>query len=159
MLERHQQITDTREYEGGTMKHYMSCLLLMLMLTGCSPSRFQLTVDEYVAAAPGVSLGMSKEEVNEILKPSQQRLRNTEIKHSDIYEKEGVLVEILYFRSGWQNDGLTTDDEFTPYLFNDGKLVAVGWAVLGGPKSQGQTTSETNVYTHTWGYWPGTIVY
>jgi hypothetical protein len=159
MLERHQQITDTREYEGGIMKHYMSYLLLMLMLTGCSPSRFQLTVDEYVAAAPGVSLGMSKEEVNEILKPSQERLKNTEIKHSDIYEKEGVLVEILYFRSGWQNDGLTTDDEFTPYLFNDGKLVAVGWAVLGGPKSQGQTTSETNVYTHPWGYWPGTIVY
>jgi hypothetical protein len=142
------------------MKHFMSCLLLVLMLTGCAPSRYQLTVDEYVAAAPKVSLGMSKEEVIDILKPSQQRLKNTEIKQSDIYEKDGVLVEILYFRSGWQHDGLTTDDEFTPYLFNDGKLVAVGWAVLGGPKSQGQATSDTKVYTHqTWGYWPGIIIY
>ena len=141
------------------MKHCMSCLLLMLMLTGCAPSRSQFTVDEYVASAPKVSLGMSKEEVKEILKPSQQRLKNTEIKHSDIYDKEGVLVEILYFRSGWQDDGLTTDDEFTPYLFNDGELVAVGWAVLGGPKSQGQATSETKVYNNTWRYWPGTIIF
>lgn len=141
------------------MKHYASCLLLMLMLTGCAPSRYQLTVDEYVAAAPKVSLGMSKEEVKEILKPTQQKLKNTEIKHSDMYDKEGVLVEILYFRSGWQHDGLTTDDEFTPYLFNDGELVSVGWAVLGGPKSQGQATFETNAYNNTWRYWPGIIIF
>ena len=39
-------------------------------------------------------------------------------------------------------DGLTTDDEFTPYIFNNGKLVGIGWQVLGGPKSQGQATSD-----------------
>jgi hypothetical protein len=132
----------------------------MLILVGCAPSRYQLTIDEYVSAAPKIKLGMSKEEVKEILNPSQQRLKNAEIKLPDIYDKEGVLVEILYFRSGWQHDGLTTDDEFTPYLFNDGKLVGVGWTVLGGPKSQGQATSDTKVFTHhTWGYWPGIIVY
>ena len=85
----------------------------------------------------------------EILQPSQSRLSNTEVKQPDMYKKEGVLVEILYFRSGWQSDGLTTDDEFTPYLFNDGKLVAIGWVILGGAKSQGQTTPETNVHTTT----------
>jgi hypothetical protein len=131
----------------------------MFMLTGCAPSRIQLTIDEYVTAAPKVSLGMSKQEVIDILKPSQQRLKNTEIKLSDIYDKEGVLVEILYFRSGYQHDGLTTDDEFTPYLFNDNKLVGVGWTVLGGPKTQGQATSDTKIITQTWGYWPGIIVY
>ena len=159
-LQTRQQINNTSEFGGDIMKQFMSCLLLTLILMGCAPSRYQLTIDEYVAAAPRVSLGMSKEEVKEILNPSQQRLKNTEIKHSDIYDKEGVLVEILYFRSGWQHDGLTTDDEFTPYLFNDDKLVAVGWAVLGGPKSQGQATSDTKVITHhTWGYLPGIIVY
>jgi hypothetical protein len=159
-LRTNQEIANISEFGGGIMKHFMSCLLLVFILIGCAPSRFQVTVDEYVAAAPKVSLGMSKEQVIEILKPSQQGLKNTEIKHPDIYEKDGVLVEILYFRSGWQDDGLTTDDEFTPYLFNDGKLVAVGWAVLGGPKSQGQATSDTKVFTHqTWGYWPGIIVY
>lgn len=126
-------------------------LLLLLLIGGCtSPTtHIQLTVDDYMSAAPNIVLGMSKAEVNEILKPSQRRLSNTEIKQPDIYKKDGVLVEVLYFRSGWQSDGLTTDDEFTPYLFNDGKLVAIGWATLGGPKSHGQTTPQTNVHTTT----------
>jgi hypothetical protein len=53
-----------------------------------------------------------------------------QIKQPDRYVKDGVNVEIIYFRSGWQSDGLTTDDEFTPYLFNDGKLVAISTATL-----------------------------
>lgn len=122
---------------------------LVLALTGCAASPYQLTVDDYIRAAPAVSLGMTKNQVINILQPSQQRLSNTEIKHPDMYKKDGVLVEILYFRSGWQSDGLTTDDEFTPYLFNDGKLVSVGWATLGGAKSQGQASSTTNVHTTT----------
>jgi len=123
--------------------------LLSLSISACVTSPYKLTVDDYMAAAPRVTLDMSKEEVIKILQPSQKRLSNTEIKQPDMYKKDGVLVEILYFRSGWQSDGLTTDDEFTPYLFNDGKLVAKGWAILGGPKSQGQTTPETNVHTTT----------
>jgi hypothetical protein len=48
-------------------------------------------------------------------------------------------------RSARQPDGLTTDDEFTPYIFNDGRLVGIGWQVLGGPKTQGQATSDTYI--------------
>lgn len=131
-----------------------------VLLAGCevATSPYQLTVDDYMNAAPAVSLGMSKLQVVEILQPTQRRLSNTEIKQPDMYTKEGVLVEILYFRSGWQSDGLTTDDEFTPYLFNDGNLVAVGWAVLGGARSQGQTTPQTNVNTTTIVN-PTTIIY
>ena len=133
---------------------------LFFAITGCATviSPYQLTVDDYMLAAPKVSLDMTKSQVVEILQPSQQRLKNTEIKQPDMYKKNDVLVEILYFRSGWQSDGLTTDDEFTPYLFNDGKLVAVGWAVLGGAKSQGQTTPQTNVQTTTVVN-PTTIIY
>lgn len=120
-------------------------LSLIAVLGGCALSPYQATVDDYVLVAPSVSLDMTKAEVISILQPSQRRLRNTEIKQSDMYKKNGVLVEILYFRSGWQSDGITTDDEFTPYLFNDGKLVAKGWAILGGAKSQGQ--APTNVST------------
>ena len=143
------------------MKHCIGFIIFISLFAGCGPSRYQLTIDDYMAEAPKVRLGMSIEEVKRILEPSQQRLKNTEIKHSEMYEKEGVFVEILYFRSGWQFDGITTDDEFTPYLFNDGKLVAVGWAILGGPKSHAQAAPETNVYTDTfrYWYWPRTIIY
>ena len=133
-------------------------LFVSLIMSGCVVSPYKQTVDDYIAAAPRVSLGMSKAEVIEILQPSQKRLSSTEIKQPDMYKKDGVLVEILYFRSGWQSDGLTTDDEFTPYLFNDNKLVAKGWAILGGPKSQGQAAPETNVHTTTI-VRPTTIIY
>lgn len=118
--------------------------ILILLISGCATT-YEMTVNDYVAAAPKIELGMSKQQVLQIMTPTQSRLTNTEIKHPDKYIKEGVKVEIIYFRSGWQSDGLTTDDEFTPYLFNDGKLVAIGWAILGGPKSQGQASSTTNI--------------
>jgi len=137
---------------------FVGLLFISLMVSGCIVSPYKQTVDDYIAVAPKVSLGMTKAEVIEILQPSQKRLSSTEIKQPDMYKKDGVLVEILYFRSGWQSDGLTTDDEFTPYLFNDNKLVSKGWAILGGAKSQGQASSETNVHTTTI-VRPTTIIY
>ncbi len=119
-------------------------LFLLLLFIGCLP--YHSSIDEYNRAAPRVKLGMSKSEVLDILGHSQRRLSNTEIKQPDIFKENGVLVEILYFRSGWQDDGLTTDDEFTPYLFKDEKLISIGWEVLGGPKTQGQAVPQKNIY-------------
>ena len=124
------------------MKKYL-ILATIILTTGCV-SPYKATVDDYLFAYENVVLGMSVKEVKEILEPSQRRLSTTQIKLSDKYEKEGVLVEIHYFRSGWQSDGITTDDDFTPYLFNDGRLVAIGWQVLGGAKSQGQVVPRVN---------------
>jgi len=123
-------------------------LALLIFLSGCAGSPYQLTVDDYMAAYPKISLGMTKQEVARILTPSQIRLSSSEIKQPDMYKKEGVMVDILYFRSGWNSDGLTTDDEFTPYVFNDGKLVAVGWQFIGGAKSQGQSRDSTTVIVY-----------
>ena len=125
------------------MKKYL-IIATIILITGCGVSPYKATVNDYLSAYINIELGMSVEEVKAILDPSQTRLSNTEIKLSDKYEKEGVLVEIHYFRSGWQSDGITTDDEFTPYIFNDGILVAIGWQVLGGAKSQGQVVPRTN---------------
>lgn len=126
------------------MKVILIIFCLTLMVFGCATS-WELTVDDYMKAAPQISLGDTKEKVISILQPTQRRLRNTEIKQLDKYMKVGVLVEILYFRSGWQSDGITTDDEFTPYIFNDGKLVAIGWQYIGGPKSQGQASDDNTI--------------
>ena len=128
-------------------------LVATITLVACASmdSKIQRTVDDYVAAAPKVSLGMTKAQVVELLQPSQSRLRNTDIRQPDMFTKEGTLVEILYFRSGWQdNENFTTDDEFTPYVFKDGKLAAVGWVTLGGPKSQAQARSNASENTTIW---------
>ncbi len=112
------------------MKALIVSPLLFMLLACTSVSVYEQTVDDYMLVAPNVELGMNRQRVVEILTPSQRRLGNTEVKQADKYAKDGVNVEILYFRSGWQSDGFTTSEEFTPYIFNDGKLVAIGWATL-----------------------------
>lgn len=42
----------------------------------------------------------------------------------------GQLIEVYYFRSGNIPDGRITNEEFTPYVFIDGTLMAVGWMAL-----------------------------
>jgi hypothetical protein len=117
----------------------------VFVLTGCVGMQIDSAIGKYESAADQVSLGDSKEKVLAILAPTQEGVPTAARKSSDKYLKDGVKVEIYYMRSVRQPDGLTTDDEFTPYTFNNGKLVGIGWQVLGGPKSQGQATSDTYI--------------
>ena len=112
-------------------------LLGALLISGCVAS-ISTTIKEYEKVADQVNLGDSKARVLAVLNPTQAKLDTEYKKTPDRYIKNDVLVEIYYMRSGWQSDGLTTDDEFTPYIFNNGKLVGIGWAMLGGAKTQGQ---------------------
>ena len=59
------------------MKHCMGFITFILLFTGCGPSRYQLTIDDYMAEAPKVSLGMSIEEVKRILKLQMPRILST----------------------------------------------------------------------------------
>jgi len=125
-------------------KKFLS-LLAALVFTSCVGMQIDSAISKYEAVADQVELGDKKDKVLTILLPTQKDLDNSRKKRPEKYIKEGVKVEIYYMRSARQPDGLTTDDEFVPYLFNDGKLVGVGWQVLGGPKTQGQATSDTYI--------------
>jgi len=80
-------------------------LLTVIFLGGCA-SPYQQTVDDYMAAYPQIDLGMSKEQVAGVLVSSQKRLSTSQIKQPDRYMKDGVAVDIVYYRSGWQSDGI-----------------------------------------------------
>ena len=124
------------------MKKYF-IIVLLLASTGCSG--IDKAINEYNIVAHKINLGDSKEKVLSILVPTQGSLSVREIKQPERYTKNGVKVDIYYFRTLRQPDGLTTDDEFTPYVFNDDKLVGIGWTVLGGPNTKGQVVPQTNV--------------
>lgn len=128
------------------MTHKIISAIACVFLASCA-STYETVVNEYVRAEPTVQLGMNSAQVTAILEPTQKGLTNSERKRPERYDKNGVAVEILYFRSGWNSDGITTDDEFTPYVFNDSKLVGIGWQTLGGPKSQGQAPANVRVST------------
>ena len=46
-----------------------------------------------------------------------------------------MLYEIAYIRSGNVKDDANTDDEYTPYLFQDRTLIGYGWSAVGGKKT------------------------
>ncbi len=97
------------------------------LLSGCVVSNpYSETVEDYVAAESRISLGMSIDEVDRVLAPTQHRLSLSERKRDKRFSKQGQEVLVRYYRSGWQPDGRLTDDEYTPYRFDDGKLTAIG---------------------------------
>lgn len=120
-------------------------VVLAVLTGGCAimqidntEQRIDSSVGLYWAAAASVKLGDSKEHVLATLAPTQTSLSPKERKQSDTFRQGDSIIEIQYFRSGRQPDGLTTDDEFTPYVFTDGVLTSIGWTSLGGPRSRGQ---------------------
>jgi hypothetical protein len=96
-----------------------------------------------------VNLGDSKNKVLSILLPTQENLPREAIRVPDRYLDGSTTVEIYYMRSGRQADGITTDDEYTPYVFKNGILAGIGWQQLGGAKSHGKVVPQTNVNTST----------
>ncbi|TEW53079.1 DUF3192 domain-containing protein [Psychromonas sp. RZ22] len=120
-------------------------LISALIIAGCSAMQIDAGISKYDTVADQIELGMTKQEALAVLSPTQESIPKSNRKRPEKYIKNDVKVEIYYMRSARQPDGLTTDDEFTPYLFNDGKLVGIGWQVLGGPKTQGQATSDTYI--------------
>jgi|TARA_R100000501_G_scaffold2927_2_gene6801 hypothetical protein len=130
------------------MRLLLVAIFCLFFLSGCGAAFY---IDQasarYDEVEHRVSLGDSKEEVLAVLMPTQEAVPRNSQKKPDRYIKDGVNVEIYYMRTGRQPDGITTDDEFTPYIFNDGNLVGVGWGLIGGPKSQGQATSSTYINT------------
>ena len=118
--------------------------ITLILLCGCGHA-IDYVIEDYKHAANYVSLGDSKEKVLQILSPSQAGLFSNERKMPEKFIKGSDKIEIHFMRSGRQADGLTTDDEFTPYYFKNGILVGIGWQQLGGPKTQGQVVPVTNV--------------
>lgn len=134
------------------MKLALVALSLLLTLSGCVQyldpvyQKIDSTLGKYKAVHNQVELGDSKEQVLGLLLPTQSELTSDLTKSADKFIRDGVRVEVHYMRSGWVQDGRSTDDEFTPYIFENGKLVAIGWQPLGGPKILSQTPpSNTTV--------------
>lgn len=120
------------------MKNYFKFLVLLLLLSGCASLKIDPAISRYQTIAPKVNLGDSKEQVLSLLLPTQEGVPGSAKKQPESFLKDGNTIEIYYFRSMRQPDGITTDDEFTPYVFTNGKLTSIGWTSLGGPQTHGQ---------------------
>lgn len=120
---------------------------MLLALNGCWHSdswKIKSALSKYKAVQSQIEIGDSKDKVLGIILPAQEGLTIELSKSPEKYVRDGVRTEIYYMRSGWVSDGRTTDDEFTPYVFENGKLTAIGWQTLGGPKVISQTSPSSS---------------
>ncbi|MCE5185137.1 MAG: hypothetical protein LLF76_03320 [Planctomycetaceae bacterium] len=121
------------------MKIQILCAMSVaaLLVSGCT-SQLEQAVDYYHQEAPRVQIGMDKEQVLSILEPTQETLPAGERRPPESYtDSNGQLIEIYFFRSNYYYyGGILTDDQFTPYVFTNGKLTAIGWSTLGGPRTE-----------------------
>lgn len=108
--------------------------LLIVVLSGCALQLAKSAMD-HETVRNQVQLGDSQERVLALLEPIERDIPPMYKRAPDefLIGKDRVLV--YYARSALHQDGLVTDDEFTPYVFRNGVLVAKGWAALGGPRS------------------------
>jgi len=125
------------------MKIIFLLAVLAISFSGCEG--VHSSIKKYYSVADQVQLGDSKEKVFGILVPTQVKLPYDEMKPADFYMEGEDFMEIHYFRSGRQPDNLTTDDEFTPYVFKNEVLIAIGWKTLGGPKSHGKVVPPADI--------------
>jgi len=128
------------------IKKMFTILTPIFMLSGCGISgQIDESISNYREVSHQISLGDSKAKVIPILEAAQEGVPVEWRKVTESYIKNGVTVVIYFARTLRQADDLLTDDEFTPYVFNNGKLVGIGWTLIGGARSQGRTTPVTNV--------------
>lgn len=123
-------------------------LALTLVLVACANNNIRSAIGSYEQVRDQIQLGQSKEQVLALLKPTQQGIDSRYLKAPEQYREDETHVEVYFFRSQSFNDGIVTDDEFTPYVFEDGVLTAIGWTAIGGPKTQAQTRDEEEIHVY-----------
>tara|TARA_Y100000748_G_C15397238_1_gene449965 strand:- start:191 stop:712 length:522 start_codon:yes stop_codon:yes gene_type:complete len=117
---------------------YLRGLFLLLILSGCYADTAML---EYSHRKHEVKLGDNINRALPILNQIQSTVPSSWLRPADQYMEKGKRYYVHYQRTGHTEDGVLTDDELTPYIFVDDTLVAIGWAVLGGPRTTGNAAA------------------
>lgn len=131
----------------------IAVLCTAILMSGCGliyRNDLKKAFREHEIISGGIRLGDKQEDVlgklDSIFYPTYGTKDKASKRTPDRFKKDGDLFEIHYYQSSWNDDGLTTDDEFTPYTFKNGALEAIGWEFLGGPKTKGMVRPQINNY-------------
>ncbi|MFC1699984.1 DUF3192 domain-containing protein [Candidatus Omnitrophota bacterium] len=97
------------------MKKIIISTCILFFLTGCA------------AVTRGIPAAIRRGRMNDL------KLKMTQAEVHDLmgkpYKTEAYPPnkEVWFYYTEWQMDGYTTDDEFTPIVFEDGAVVGWGW--------------------------------
>tara|TARA_R110002072_G_scaffold301408_1_gene481085 strand:+ start:1174 stop:1674 length:501 start_codon:yes stop_codon:yes gene_type:complete len=115
----------------SALKH-MALIIIVALMSACTtnyaaPARYAEVKDQ-------VDLGMTRYEFEQVMAPVNSGTLAHQKRTDETFTDNGRVFDIVYVRTGRIPDGIETDEEYTPYVFQDGVLVAFGWRAIGGMK-------------------------
>ena len=111
-------------------------ILICLGLVGCAVLSRQQIRYENRKNLLKLSVGMTKEEVFNVMGVGQPNPLDVTVMVHNPYKSETLragdkIFEVIYYYTDLKKDeGIITDDELTPLIFDEGKLIGWGWRFL-----------------------------
>jgi len=135
------------------MRKISLLLVLVLFLSGCavallgagaggvmvlSRKSVSQATEQNRKSLPKLNLGLSKEETLKIMGTKTVRAYQkgkaidiTNPYRTEILQGKDKTLEVVYYVTDVKkDDGAITDDELTPFVFDNGKLIGWGWSFL-----------------------------
>lgn len=109
-------------------------LLFLVALAGCSSISAPSAPELHNQLKGQINLGMSRGDFDVLMHPVQSATFDDWRRSDESFTRDSSVIDIVYIRTDWIRDDVETDDEYTPYVFRDGLLVAFGWRSIGGMK-------------------------
>ena len=126
------------------MRKLIYLFITTIMVSGCAMTKSQVTAPNR-ANLMKLSIGMTKENVLKVMGtkpgvicPFVGPFTGIAMRHtinnpyrSEILQGKDKTFEVLYYATDDKNNTLAiTDDELTPLVFDDSKLIGRGWSFL-----------------------------
>jgi len=107
---------------------------LAVLVLGCATMSFYRSVDKNKENVGKLTTGMSKDEVLKIMGTEPTNLKETPINNPyRIQELQGVdkTYEIIYYVTDVIiDDNVIDENELTPIVLSDGKVIGWGWGYM-----------------------------
>lgn len=133
------------------MKQTIALLVVAVLISGCATVNWQSLTSINRQNLLRLSLGMTKSEALSVMgtdtktvtvrlykyrtwasaSPVEKIIINNPYKNETLRGKDDKSFEVIYYVTDDKNqDGAVSDDELTPLVFDNGKLIGWGWSFL-----------------------------
>jgi len=105
-------------------------IVIAMFISGCGPTNPQLVIQKNSVSMMKLKIGMSSQDALNIMGVGIMEDIANPVR-VEMYNEKGKEIKVAYYYTQIQkSDGAITDDELTPIIFVDDKLIGISRAIL-----------------------------